>query len=117
MKKSLLTLTCFLTMEIQSLEYTLQFENDYVCVGKAKIFPQEEIGLHRDIYPQVVVGLKGGTITRLEADGSSVEVVFPTGTAVFRPSDPEDQLHKSVNRSDEPVELMIIQLKTTPKSL
>jgi hypothetical protein len=43
----------------------------------------EEIGLHRDAYPQVVIGLQGGIITRLEANGSTVHVNFPTGRAVF----------------------------------
>jgi hypothetical protein len=71
----------------------------------------EEIGLHRDAYPQIVVALQGGIITRLEADGSKVDVNFPTGQAVSREVDPPDQLHKSVNNSSDPVELIIIQLK------
>lgn len=112
MQKVLLGFACFLTTGIQALEYQLQFENDQVCAAKAKILPHEEIGLHRDVYPQVVVALQGGTISRLEADGRTVDVEFPTGTAVFRPADPENQLHSSVNRSENPVELMIIQLKT-----
>ena len=43
----------------------------------------EEIGLHRDDFPQVIVSLKGGTITRLEADGSTTDVKFPKGEPVY----------------------------------
>ncbi len=67
--------------------------------------------MHRDAYPQVVVALQGGVITRLEADGSTVDVNFPTGKAVFREIDPPDQLHRSINNSSAPVELIVIQLK------
>jgi hypothetical protein len=113
MQKVLLGLACLLTTGIQALEYQFQFENDQVCVARAKILAYEEIGLHRDAYPQVVVALQGGTITRLEADGRTVDVEFPTGIALFRPADPENQLHRSVNNSDAPIELIIIQLKNS----
>lgn len=99
---------------IQALEYEPQFENDQISVAKAKIQPHEEIGLHRDAYPQVVIALKGGTITHLEADGRVTEVHFPTGVAVVREADPQDELHKSVNNSSESVELLIFQLKNSP---
>lgn len=116
MQKILLVLACFLALEIEALEYQLQFENDQVCAARVKILPHEEIGLHRDAYPQVVVALKGGTITRLEADGRIIDVEFPTGVAVYRPTDPENQLHRSINNSDTPVELIIIQLKNSPNT-
>jgi hypothetical protein len=110
-KNLLLALICFISFEADALEYEIQLENDAVSVARAKIMPHEEIGLHRDAYPQVVVALQGGVITRLEADGSKVNVNFPTGQAVFRNIDPPDQLHKSINDSDNPIELIIIQLK------
>lgn len=112
MKKILSGLACFLAFETHAFEYQLQFENDQINVAKATILSHEEIGLHRDAYPQIVIALKGGIITRLESDGQKVEVEFPTGVAIFRPTDPENQLHSSVNNSDESVELIIIQLKS-----
>src|ERR1700688_4075172 len=84
MKSILLSVLYLASASIQALEYEPQFENDQICVAKAKIQPHEEIGLHRDAYPQVVIALKGGTITRLEADGRITEVRFPTGVAVIR---------------------------------
>ncbi len=97
---------------MSALEYELQFENDQIAVSKIKIMPKEEIGLHRDVLPQIVIALKGGTITRLEADGSETDVHFPTGKAVYRGIDPENELHKSVNKGSEPVEIISIQLKS-----
>jgi hypothetical protein len=117
MKSILLGLICLVSASVQVLEYEPQFENDQICVARAKIEPHEEIELHRDVYPQVVIALKGGTITRLEADGRVTEVQFPTGVAVIREPDPENELHKSVNNSSESVELVIIHLKNSPPIL
>lgn len=111
MKYLLLGLISLLSFDIQALEYEIQLENESVSVARAKIMPHEEIGLHRDAYPQIVVALQGGIITRLEADGSTTDVHFPTSRAVYREMDPPDQLHKSINNSSSPVELIIIQLK------
>lgn len=113
MKKALAVLACFLSFEMQALEYEQLFDNDQVSVAKATIFPHEEIGLHRDVHPQIVVALKGGTITRLEADGRAIDVNFPTGVAVFRNADPENELHRSVNNSSGSIELMMIQIKNS----
>ncbi len=93
------------------MECEAQFENDQVCCMRVKIMPGEEIGLHRDDYPAIVVALKGGIITRLEANGMQTNVTFPTGIAVFRPEDPYIELHRSVNKGSEAVELVVIQLK------
>lgn len=110
MKKVLFGM-CLLACGISAAESEIQFENDQVRVSKVKIMPHEEIGLHRDEYPQIVIALKGGTITRLEGDGSTVEVDFPKGEAVFRQADPSGQLHRSVNKTCKPIEVVIVQLK------
>lgn len=109
--KYFLPLACLALAQSGALEYEIQFENEQVCVSRVLIEPKEEIGLHRDSMPQVVVGLKGGIITRLESDGREIDVEFPTGKAVYRAIDPEDNLHRSVNKSDDPVEMIIVQIK------
>jgi quercetin dioxygenase-like cupin family protein len=109
--KTLLILACTAFTQSQALEYEVQFENNQVSVSRVVIEPKEEIGLHRDAAPQIVIGLRGGTITRLEADGREIDVAFPTGKAVYRPVDPENELHRSVNRSNAPIEMIIVQLK------
>ena len=114
MRKFLVAAACLLSFNAYAVESEVQFENDHVRALSVKVMAHEEIGLHRDEYPQVVISLKGGTITRLEADGSITEVHFPKGEAVFREADPLGELHKSINNTCKPIELVIIQLKTQP---
>ena len=111
MKYILFCAACFLSLTLFSLEYEVQFENADISMVRVKIMPKEEIGYHRDALPQIVVALQGGTITRLEANGTTTEVQFPTGVAIYREIDPPDELHLSVNYGSEPVELIIVQLK------
>ncbi|MES2344901.1 MAG: hypothetical protein V4494_03060 [Chlamydiota bacterium] len=111
MKKMLFGLICLASLEMHAFEYEKQFENKEILVSKVKILPYEEIDLHRDAYPQVVIALQGGTMTRLEADGRAIDINFPTGVAVFREADPINEVHRSVNYSSEPVELITILLK------
>lgn len=112
--KKIAVFFCVLSMQIHALEYEKQFENDQICVGKVIIAPHEEIGLHRDVHPQVVIALKGGSITRFEADGRIIDVEIPTGMAIFREADPENELHRSKNNSSESIELITVQLKNSP---
>jgi hypothetical protein len=93
------------------LEYEKLFENEKVCVIRVKLMPGEEVGLHRDEYPAVVIALQGGTITRFEANGTTTDVIFPTHIPIYRPIDPIDELHRSVNKSSESIELIITQVK------
>ncbi len=111
MKYTLFAIACMVSCELQALEYKVEFENDQISVAKFKMLPNEEVGLHRDACPQIVIALKGGTITRLEANGTTTDVSFPTGVAVVRGIDPPNELHRSINKGTEPVELIIIQLK------
>jgi len=99
---------------LNALEFEVQFENSHIKVCRAKIEANEEIGLHRDEIPSLVIAIKGGVLTRIEEDGSENVVAFPTGTPVFRDVDPEGSLHRTQNRSNEPVEIVIIQLKPSP---
>ena len=110
MKYILYGAICFLSCKLGALEYEELLSHERVSIAKVKIMAGEEIGLHRDAHRQIVIALKGGTITRLEADGTTTDVDFPTGVAVFRGIDPPNELHKSVNRGTEPVELLILQL-------
>jgi hypothetical protein len=111
MKYLCLSLLAFYSINAYSFENKILHDNDSVSISQIKIMPYEEIGLHRDAYPQIVIAIQGGTITRLEADGTKVNVDFPTGQVVSRKVDPPDQFHRSVNSSINPIELIVIQLK------
>lgn len=113
MKNKILIIACLFAESVNSVEYVKQFENDKVCVSYLKIMPQEEIGLHYDVLPQVVVALEGGVITCLTSEDAIIEEVnFPTGQAVYRPIQTPEKMHKSINRTNKPVALIIMQLKS-----
>ncbi len=116
MKYALFAAFSLMAFNVYALEYELQFENNQVRVARVKVMTEEVLDLHRDELPQVVIALHGGTITRLESNGTTTDVHFPTGVAVFREADPPGELHRSVNHSTEPVELITIQLKTNEPS-
>ncbi|MBA3751816.1 hypothetical protein H0X06_03405 [Candidatus Dependentiae bacterium] len=80
------------------MEYIKQLENDRVCVSYVKIMPYEDTGLHYDQYPHLVIALEGGTITRIESDGSKQQIEFPTGKTIFRPSETVEKMHTSVSK-------------------
>ena len=109
--KRILAAACLLTCGASAVEAEVQFENDQICTMKVKIKPHETIDLHRDEYPQIVVALKGGTITRIEADGTTTDVQFPKGVSVYREADRPGELHRSINNGCKPLELIVIQLK------
>lgn len=113
MPKTIFFLSIIMLVAIQSLaiEYEKQFENDRVIIARVKIAPGEVIPEHYDKLPAVVTALQGGVITRLEADGSTIDVEFPTGKGIYRPSEPEIKKHKSINNGNQPIELIIVELK------
>lgn len=111
MKYIFLALACLIPFAAQALEVEKQFENEKVSVLKARLEAGEEMGLHRDEYPRIVIGLQGGTIHRIEQGGTCKEVVFPTGKAVFLEADPVGEQHRAVNRTDQAIEVVVVQLK------
>ncbi len=115
MKKFLVIVACLLSFGLHAFEHERQFENNQICVSKVKVLPHEKIDEHRDNYSQMIIALKGGTITRIEQDGRLIDVEFPTGGTVFRKADPEGEVHQAVNNSSEAVELIVIQLKEGAK--
>lgn len=101
----------FFLCALSAYEYKVEVDKENVSIVRVVIFPQEEIGLHRHDYPKIAIALQGGVMTRVEEDGRESEVEFPTGVAVYRPADPEGELHRAVNRSDQTIELLLIQIK------
>jgi hypothetical protein len=93
------------------MKYETLFENNQITLSKVTIMAQEEIGWHRDAYPEIVIAIRGGTITRIEANGTIKDVTFPTGTAVHRKADPIGELHRSINKGSEDLELIVLAMK------
>ncbi|MBA3816067.1 MAG: hypothetical protein H0X29_06030 [Parachlamydiaceae bacterium] len=88
-----------------------QFENEHVRVWKTIIMPHQPLKMHRHDCARVVVGLKGGTLTKIEQTGETSDLNFESGIAYWLTEDPPGILHGDINESDEPIEVMVIELK------
>lgn len=87
----------------------MQFENDQVRVWKTVIMPHQPLKMHRHDCSRVIVGLKGGSLTKIEETGELSELNFETGKAYFLTEDPIGTLHTDINDSDESIEVMVIR--------
>lgn len=92
-----------------------QFENEHVRVWKTIIMPHQPLKMHRHDCARVVVGLKGGTLTKIEETGETSHLNFDSGVAYWLTEDPPGTLHGDINESDEPIEVMVIELKALDK--
>lgn len=89
----------------------LQFENEQVRVWKTIIMPHQPLKMHRHDCSRIVVGLKGGMLKKVEKTGEVSDLRFDTGVAYWLTEDPPSTLHADINESDEPIEVMVIELK------
>ncbi|HVU51991.1 MAG TPA: hypothetical protein VHL80_14940 [Polyangia bacterium] len=88
-----------------------QLENDAVTVWKTILAPHEALGMHRHEHGRVVVALRGGTLALPQDDGTTKTLVLETGKAYWLPADPPGRLHGDDNRSDAPLEMMVVEMK------
>lgn len=65
---------------------------------------------------RVVVGVKGGTLTKIEETGETSNLRFDTGLAYWLTEDPPGKLHGDINESDQLIEVMVIKLKALDKN-
>lgn len=89
----------------------LQFENEHVRVWKTVIMPNQCLKMHRHDCARVVVGLKGGCLSKVEENGDISELNFETGKAYWLDADPPGTRHGDVNESNESIEVMVIEIK------
>lgn len=94
-----------------------QFENEHVRVWKTVIMPNQPLKMHRHDCSRVIVGLKGGSLTKIEDTGETSQLVFETGKAYWLNEDAPNTLHGDINESDEPIEVMVIEIKALDMSL
>lgn len=94
-----------------------QFENEHVRVWKTVLMPHQPLKMHRHDCARVVVGLKGGTLTKIDETGEISPLIFETGVAHWLKEDPPETLHGDINESEEPIEVMVIEVKSLDTSL
>ncbi len=107
-----MTLLCsYLQSNESKTHRVFQFENEHVRVWKTVIMPHQPLNLHRHDCSRVVVGLKGGSLAKIEETGETSELLFETGKAYWLTEDPPNTLHGDINESNEPIEVMVIEIK------
>ena len=96
----------------QTTGRTPQFENEYVEVWKSVIVPNQPLEMHRHDNPRAIIALKGGTLTVVSDAGEQRDMTWETGSAYWLDADPPGELHGDVNEGPEPVEVIVVQLKS-----
>jgi beta-alanine degradation protein BauB len=89
----------------------VQFENDDVKVWKSIVVPHAPLTMHRHEHGRVIIALKGGTMKIVEQSGGSEAHVWETGKAYWLPKNAPNTMHADVNAGDQPIEVMVVELK------
>jgi hypothetical protein len=89
----------------------VQFENDDVKVWKSVVVPNAPLNMHRHEHGRVIIALKGGTMKIVEQSGASEAHVWETGKAYWLPANAPGTMHADVNAGDQPIEVMVVELK------
>ncbi len=88
-----------------------QFENEDVKVWKSVVVPNAPLTMHRHDHGRVIIALRGGTMKIVEQNGSSEKHVWETGKAYWLPSNAPNTMHADVNAGDQPIEVMVVEMK------
>jgi beta-alanine degradation protein BauB len=89
-----------------------QFENNSVSVWKSIIMPNQPLALHRHDLGRTIVALKGGTLDVVDAQGKTMkQMTWETGKAYWLDADPPGEQHGDMNRTKEPIEVIVVQMK------
>ena len=86
--------------------YTVEFENDKVRIIRVKYGPGEKSVMHTH-GPNAAVFLTGNSVRMNLADGTSQELVSVAGATAWSDGDE----HLPENLTDEPLEVVLVELK------
>ena len=86
--------------------YTVEFENDRIRVIRIKYGPGEKSVMHTH-GPNLAVFLTTNAVRMTLPDGTSMEVTGEAGTTQWT----DAEKHLPENISDEPLELVLVELK------
>ena len=89
-----------------------QFENSSVRVWKSIIMPNQPLALHRHDFGRTIVALKGGTLDVVDAQGKTIrQMTWETGKAYWLDADPPNEQHGDMNRTSEPIEVIVVEMR------
>jgi hypothetical protein len=88
-----------------------QFENDRAVSWKSVIPPHTESTLHRHDRFRTIVGIVGGDLTTVDANGRRTVTRYETGKSYWQEPMPAGASHKDVNDTDKTIEVMVVEMK------
>ena len=88
-----------------------QFENDRTVSWRSVIPPHTESTLHRHDRYRTVIGIVGGDLTTVSANGRKTVTHYETGSAYWQAPMAAGEMHKDVNDTDKPIELVVVEMK------
>lgn len=93
---------------------TMQLSNDHVSVWKTIIYPAKEgiLPMHRHDNPRLLVALTDGVLRVTTDQGQSHDLILKKNTAYYLDADQSKELHQDENLGKEPIEVMVIELKS-----
>lgn len=100
-----------LTPQTTQTQRIPQFENDDVKVWKSVVLPNAPLAMHRHEHPRVIIALAGGTMKIVEQSGPTETHLWESGKAYWLPANPPGTLHADVNASENPIEVIVVELK------
>src|ERR1700754_5218714 len=88
-----------------------QFDNDRATSWKSVIPPHTESPLHRHDRYRTVIGIVGGDLKSVSASGGATVTHYEPGKGYWQAPMPPGGMHKDVNDTDKPIELVVVEMK------
>jgi hypothetical protein len=88
-----------------------QFENARAVSWKSVIPPHTESTLHRHDRYRTVIGIVGGELTTVTADGHRTVTRYETGKAYWQEPMRPGETHRDVNDTNATIELLVVEIK------
>jgi uncharacterized RmlC-like cupin family protein len=88
-----------------------QFDNDRAASWTSIIPPRTESTLHRHDRFRTVIGVVGGDLTTVDANGRKTVTHYETGKSYWQEPMPPGVMHKDVNETSNTIELVVVENK------
>jgi len=88
-----------------------QFDNDRATSWKSVIPAHTESTLHRHDRYRTVIGIVGGDLTTVDAQGKKTVTRYEAGKAYWQEPMPPGAMHKDVNETGTTIELIVVEQK------
>lgn len=88
-----------------------QFENERAVSWKSVIPPHTESTLHRHDRYRTVIGIVGGELTTVTADGRRTKTRYEAGKAYWQEPMRPGEMHQDVNDTSATIELLVVEIK------